>query len=47
MLYSMARESIYQKIFIEKYFPMKPFYQVVRDRTVVSNNTKLDILGLN
>lgn len=43
----MARESIYQKIFIKKYFPMKPFYQGLGDRIVVSNNTKLDILGLN
>lgn len=47
MLYSMVREIIYQKLFIGKCFPMKPFYQRLDDRVVVSNNTKLDIFGLN
>lgn len=43
----MAREIIYQNIFIEKYFPMKLFYQGLGDRIVVSNKTKLDIFELN
>lgn len=43
----MAREIIYQKIFIEKYFTTKPLYQGLGDRIVAWNNTKLDIFGLN